>query len=373
VKHFAFALCILAAASAAWAQDVDLRVVVGFNGPADESVFTGHGGSSIKKAKVGNAAVGKLPVGQIEKVRALPGVAFVELDAVCEIQGGDAKAGKPGGAPSGPESYQPGMTPWGVTRVGGPSALNASGIIVGIVDTGVKGDHADLLGRVIGGVNNIVPNGSYFDDNDHGTHVAGTIGANQNSIGVVGVAPTVGIFAAKGLSATGSGYSSDLAEGIGDCVAAGARVINMSWGSAFANSLIWDALKSAAKAEVVLLGASGNEGNKRAVIYPAAYPEVLAIGATDSLDRLTSFTNTRGGLDLVAPGLYIWSTTVKNDEYSAFSGTSMATPHVSAAAALVLAQHPLMNKAAVEARLVDKATPLSNGYRLVNAAAASAP
>ena len=252
------------------------------------------------------------------------------------------KPARPGATPT----PVPETTPWGITAVNAPTAWATTkglGIIVCVVDTGIQSTHADLAGSVIGGENFVVIRGgvdpnAWADDNGHGTHVAGTIAALDNEIGVIGVAPEASLFAAKVLDKRGSGYNSDVADGIQSCVDNGAHVISMSLGSSVGSSLIETAVQNAAAAGVILVAASGNDAG--AVSFPAAYPEVLAVSAVDSGGLLAYFSNTGPEVDYTAPGVSVYST-YKGDSYATLSGTSMATPHVSGVVALWLASGSL--------------------------------
>ena len=153
-----------------------------------------------------------------------------------------------------------------------------------------------------------------------------------------GVAPEASLFAAKVLDKRGSGYNSDVADGIQSCVDNGAHVISMSLGSSVGSSLIETAVQNAAAAGVILVAASGNDAG--AVSFPAAYPEVLAVSAVDSGGLLAYFSNTGPEVDYTAPGVSVYST-YKGDSYATLSGTSMATPHVSGVVALWLASGSL--------------------------------
>ncbi|WP_010480227.1 S8 family serine peptidase [Thermococcus zilligii] len=183
----------------------------------------------------------------------------------------------------------------------------------------------------------------------------GTIAALNNNIGVVGVAPGVQIYSIRVLDARGSGSYSGIAIGIeqailgpdgiadrdGDGIIAGdpdddaAEVISMSLGGSADDSYLHDMIIQAYRAGVVIVAASGNEGAS-SPSYPAAYPEVIAVGATDSSDRVASWSNR--GPEVSAPGVNILST-YPDDSYKTLSGTSMATPHVSGVVALIQAAH----------------------------------
>lgn len=179
------------------------------------------------------------------------------------------------------------------------------------------------------------------DPNGHGTHVAGIIAARVNGFGVAGVAPKVLLYAVRVLDASGSGYISDIAKGIVEATKgpdniAGtqddADVISMSLGGPDSPTLR-DAVQYAYSYGVVLVAAAGNEGASQPS-YPAAYPEVIAVGAVDSSYRVPSWSNRNP--DLVAPGVNILSTW-NNGGYAYASGTSMACPHVSGTVALIQA------------------------------------
>jgi len=204
---------------------------------------------------------------------------------------------------------------------------------VGVIDTGIDLKHPDLQANIKGGYNAINPLKSPNDDNGHGTHVAGIIAALNNSIGVVGVGPNIDLYAIKVLNASGSGYLSDVIEGLDWAVTHGMQVVNMSLGTFQDVQSFHDAIVSAYNAGVVIVAAAGNSGG--AVSYPAAYPEVIAVSATDQNNQIASFSSRGPEVDLAAPGVNIYST-YKGQSYATLSGTSMAAPHVSGAAALII-------------------------------------
>ena len=245
--------------------------------------------------------------------------------------------------------------PWGIQRV---NALNAwstargKGIKVAVVDTGVNLSHPDL--KVEGGYNAITDGASYADDQGHGTHVAGTIAALDNAEGVAGVAPQARIFAVKVLSANGGGTYGDIIDGIQWCVANSMDIINMSLGAPGGTSALAKAVKAAEKAGIVVVAAAGNGG---AVVFPAGYPEVLAVAASDKGDKAADFSSRGPEVDFIAPGVDIRSTG-KGQGYSWKSGTSMASPHLAGLAALAESARGLRGLAAVRKALEEAATPL---------------
>jgi subtilisin family serine protease len=251
-------------------------------------------------------------------------------------------------------------------------STGTASVVVGVIDTGIDYTHQDLAVNVwsaptsfsvtVGGVKVTCPAGAHgfnaltmtcdpMDDNNHGTHVSGTIGAaGNNGVGVVGVNWTTSIIGAKFLNATGSGSTADAVNAIDFVIktkqafassnGANVRVLSNSWGGGGFSQALLDEVNLANANDILFVAAAGNNGsnNDSAPFYPASFnaPNVIAVAATDSTDHLASFSNYgTNSVPLAAPGVGIISTTIGNT-YSNFSGTSMATPHVSGAAALVL-------------------------------------
>jgi len=204
---------------------------------------------------------------------------------------------------------------------------------VGVIDTGIDLKHPDLQANIKGGYNAINPLKSPNDDNGHGTHVAGIIAALNNSIGVVGVGPNIDLYAIKVLNANGSGYLSDVIEGLDWAITNKMQVVNMSLGTSQDVQSFHDAIVRTYNAGITIVAAAGNSGGS--VSYPAAYPEVIAVSATDQNNQIASFSSRGPEVDLAAPGVSIYST-YKGQSYATLSGTSMAAPHVTGAAALII-------------------------------------
>ncbi len=220
-------------------------------------------------------------------------------------------------------------------------------VLVAIVDTGVDCGHPDLAANM----DTSKTFTAYGDDGcadkqGHGTHVAGTVGAvTDNQIGVAGVAPDVRLMSAKVLSDSGSGSYASVAAGIVASADAGAQIISMSLGGPSNSAVITEAVKHAMSKGALLVAASGNDGNNR-VSYPAGIEGVFAVGATDISNKIARFSQYGPHLAISAPGVNIMATFPRNasgmpgKDYGAISGTSMATPIVSAVAALVMSQNP---------------------------------
>ena len=291
--------------------------------------------------------------------------------------------------------------PWGVNRIdaewvwGGaegaidvlPEANAGAGVDVAVIDSGIDAGHPDLDDNYQGGWDFVGDDGVPDDEFGHGTHVAGTIAAEDNNDGVIGVAPEANLWALKVLDNTGSGWYSDIIDALGWCVSNEMEVANMSLGGSFRSRALQQACDNAYKAGVLLVAAAGNESSRQ-IIYPARYDSVIAVSATDVDDSLAWFSNFGGQIELAGPGVAIPSTmptyhVTLNDlpydypeNYATLSGTSMATPHVSATAALVIAAG-ITGSADVRNQLDTTAEDLGEpgrdnyfGYGLVDAQAA---
>ncbi|GAF21819.1 LOW QUALITY PROTEIN: hypothetical protein JCM19047_1535 [Bacillus sp. JCM 19047] len=264
--------------------------------------------------------------------------------------------------------------PWGINRVQAPIAqsrgFTGTGVRVAVLDTGIS-NHADL--RIRGGASFVPGEPNISDGTGHGTHVAGTIAALNNSIGVLGVAPNVDLYGVKVLGASGSGSISGIAQGLQWAANNGMHIANMSLGSSAGSATMEQAVNQATASGVLVVAASGNSGAGN-VGFPARYANAMAVGATDQNNNRASFSQYGAGLDIVAPGVGVQST-VPGNGYSSFNGTSMATPHVAGVAALVKQKNPSWSNVQIRNHLKNTATNLGNtnqfGSGLVNAEAAT--
>lgn len=231
----------------------------------------------------------------------------------------------------------PAKIPWGIKKIQSIEAnvtTKAAGIKICVVDTGTDRDHPDIASMLAGGASFVSGQPSWDDNQGHGTHVAGTIAAQDNERDVIGVAQPK-IITAKVLDYTGMGMGSWIANGIVFCVKSGAKIISMSLGSpasAGPDRLISDAIAYAHSKGVKTVCAAGNDGGQ--VGWPAQGC-TYAVGATDDNDRLAYFSSRGPTIDVLAPGVNVLS--LKNGGgVVSMSGTSMATPHVSGALALAM-------------------------------------
>lgn len=273
--------------------------------------------------------------------------------------------------------------PEGVRLVQAPDvweeAGHGKGNVIAILDTGCQMDHPDLKERIIDGRNftsDFNGDPTIFDDNNgHGTHVAGTAAASlRKGEGIVGVAPGANLLIVKVLSGSGGGEYAGIISGIHYAIdwrgpnGEQASVISMSLGGPEDIPELYEAVKRAVDAGIPIVCAAGNEGDDSAqtdeFAYPGAYGEVIQVGAVDFSGKIAPFSNTNNEIDLVAPGMNIYSS-YPGGKYASLSGTSMAAPHVSGALALIknIAEKEFqrdLTEAELYAQLVRRTVPL--GY-----------
>jgi serine protease len=308
-----------------------------------------------------------------------------------------AQTVNPGNNPA----YGPSQKDFQSNEVDFPAAWNATpsedgtGVRVAVVDTGVQADHPDLAGNVTAGNDLVFGNGASnfarVDGNGHGTHVAGTIAAVDNAIGVVGGAPHSTIVPVRVLDCQGSGSTSTVAAGIewaSDPAGGNVKVISMSLGGPGPDPVLQNAIQDALNRHVLVVSAAGNCGDASCQDGPAntqefpgayagaAYPAfhnqgVIAVGALDGTNPANifraPFSNSNTYVTVAAPGVNIASTLPfccashsNASGYGFLSGTSMATPHVAAVAALIYERCPGDTPAQVEARIVNGAQALAS-------------
>lgn len=207
-------------------------------------------------------------------------------------------------------------------------------VTIAVLDTGIDYSHPDLASKILSGWDFVNNDSSAQDDNGHGTHVAGIAAAyTNNSTGIAGVNWGAGIEPVKVLNSSASGSYSNVAAGIIWATDHGAQVINMSFGGSFPSQTLEDAVNYAFYHGVILVAATGNTGSGQ-VMYPARYPVVLAVGASTQSNTWAGFSNYGPEVDVVAPGVQIYSTYLGAGYYTQ-NGTSMSAPQVSGLAAIL--------------------------------------
>ncbi|EXX85986.1 peptidase S8 [Paenibacillus darwinianus] len=250
--------------------------------------------------------------------------------------------------------------PWGVRQIKAPSVWNITTghrVKVGVIDTGIDFNHPDLRHSVSRGINLLVRSLLPYDDNGHGTHIAGTIAAANRLQGMIGVAPRSVIHPVKAFDLNGTAFVSDIILGIEWCVRHRMDIINMSFGMKKRSKALLTAVTNAYNAGVIIVASSGNDGKNKAIDYPARFPQTLSVGATNKLRRIAPFSNRGSLIDIYAPGDKIISAWLHGN-YNEMSGTSMATSHISGAIALLLAHRPGLTPAEIKAILKKSTQPL---------------
>lgn len=369
-------------------------VFVSFNrtpDPADVSLVRAFGGKVAYVYSITPAIAANIPEAAINGLLRNPRVTAVELDG--EVYAADAELDNS----------------WGVQRIGAGTVHDGGnkglGIKIGIIDSGINYNHPDLNGVYAGGYDFVQNDSDPMDVYGHGTHVAGTACAGDNDFGVVGVAPNCALYSLRVLNDDGVGSWSATIAAMDWAVKNNLQVVNLSLGSSKnPGTAVKITFDNAEKAGVFIAAAAGNSGNTAGkgsnIIYPAKYASVIAVGATDASDKRASFSSTGSELEIMAPGVSVlstWndSTSYLNPQpiclngvcyYKYGSGTSMASPHVAGAAALIIASgtiadtnHNGRTNDEVRVKLNSTATNLGiagkdtqYGYGLVNAAAATA-
>ena len=336
-----------------------VSVIIGLANENGRASVLAAGGKIQREFKFINAVQVELPRVAAEKLKTARGIEYVEPDFMAQ-------------------AYAQ-TVPWGIEHVNAPDVHSAgyqgSGIKVAVLDTGILTSHADL--QVSGGYDT-TGIGSYVDDHGHGTHVAGTVAALNNSIGVIGAAPAAQLYAVKVLDRYGSGTYSNIIAGIEWAISNDIDVINMSLGGSSGSTALQQACDAAYKAGILVVAAAGNEGTSsgdtECIGYPAKYSSVMAVGSITSDNVRSYFSSTGSTLEIMAPGSNIYSTTI-NGSYGTMSGTSMACPHVAGVAALVWSAKPSLTNVQLRNALNETANDLWNdpwryGNGLVDAWAA---
>ncbi|HYF78527.1 MAG TPA: S8 family serine peptidase [Symbiobacteriaceae bacterium] len=255
--------------------------------------------------------------------------------------------------------YGNGRPPWHIRRTGFPTAWRQVAsrptgerpIRVGMLDSGVDLSHPLLRGHLGRGINLLREGDPPSDENGHGTHVAGIIALSGGAWADCLRAPTLVIHPVKIFDQTGYGRIGDIVKGLYWCAEQGMEIINLSFGTDMKTSrALQRAIRDVERAGILLVGAAGNDGREGSVDFPGRYKEVLAVSACTRSDWLAPFSSMGEEIDMIAPGAGVISL-APGGGFVRMSGTSMAAPHVTAAAALLLSMEPHLRPAAVRARL----------------------
>ncbi len=335
-------LAFICLSTTAYAEDQ--AVIIGFSqkpGQVEKTKIHKHRGKLKRSFRRVKAIAARLPADEIERLKADPNVSYIVPDATTMAI--DPVLG-------GPE-YD---AAWGVSHIGAAEAhaqgILGSGVKVAVLDTGIDYTHPEFADIYRGGDNFTCPqeevdpefnncdptNHDPLDDswNSHGTHVSGIIAAAKNGTGVVGVAPGVELYAGKVLGGSTFGLESWLIAGLEWAIDNQIDVVNMSLGFANYSPALEEACQAAFDAGIVLVAAAGNTYGGE-VMYPAAYPTVIAVAATAPEDIVAAISSQGPTVELAAPGFRI-NSSIAGGTYKLMSGTSQAAPHVAGVAALIL-------------------------------------
>ncbi len=303
---------------------------------------------------------------EVDRLRRLPWVAYAEPNYLALAAGGA------GAAPIYPTDPSFGEQ-WNMRRIAAPAAwgltLGSSTITVALVDSGVDRGHPEFAGRLLPGWDYVNNDSDPSDDYGHGTHVAGILAAAMNNgLGVAGLAPQVKLLPLKVLDSSGGGSYANIASAIRRAADAGAQIINVSLGGSAWSQDMLDAVNYAQARQpvgVLVVAAIGNcaQGGSACSganpdFYPAGYPGVLAVASSDHFDRWATYSNYKSYVGIAAPGGVSADqilSTLPGSAYGTKYGTSMATPLVSAAAALVWTLKPAASYSEVAGILKDTA------------------
>ena len=308
-----------------------VRVLVQFRqppGPDQEALIRRMGGNVERSFKIVPAVAATLPAPALQALALHRDIVTIEEDV--EVEAHDLNA------------------TWGVKRIGcgpvhdgtyeaGAVGITGTGVRVAICDTGIDYNHPELAANYAGGKDFVTGDSNPIDEQYHGTHVAGTVAAAWNGTGVVGAAPNARLYACRVLDANGSGSYSYIIAALDWCVANQIQVANFSLGSSgYPGTTVEQAFANAEAAGIVLIASAGNSGaGTDTVGYPAKFSSCIAVASTDSADLRSSFSSTGPAVEIAAPGSSILSTYPGN-RLATLSGTSMAAPHVTGVAALML-------------------------------------
>ena len=360
----------------------DERYIVTFRSSGTRSEDTAAGARAVAAARgrvarelPGIRAVSAwLPEQALESLRHRPDVESIEVDARRYLMAS---------GPPWSDTNENGETiPYGIGMVQADqlSDVAAGNRKICIIDTGYYRAHDDLQYANVTATPDAVTGDPYLDEYGHGTHVAGTIaGVGGNGIGVRGVNPSqrINLHIIKAFNKYGQwAYSSDVIYALAQCRAAGSHIVNMSFGGPQSVTAEATAFADAYAAGVLLVAAAGNGGSGD-YSYPASYPSVISVAAMDANEGLAYFSQYNDEVELAAPGVAVLSTLPAPYGYASWNGTSMATPHVSGAAALIWSYNPAWTNAQIRQALQqtakDEGSPgkdIAFGHGLVQAKAA---
>lgn len=323
------------------------EVLILFNSKIDTSLIEKYNGDVLDQFLFTPALKARIPADAIDFIKNSDNVKAVEEDQQVKVEGQ--------------------LKGWGIdatkTQRSWSNNVTGKGIKVAVLDSGIS-PHEDLV--IAGGASFLKYTNSYADDFGHGTHIAGIIGAKNNDKGIVGVAPDVQLYSVKVLDQEGAGLVSQLVAGIEWAINNQMDIINLSLGSPYHSLLLEQTLYKANSLGISIVAAAGNsgrtDGSGDTVEFPARYPSVIAVAATDKLNKRAYFSSTGNTVGVAAPGMEITSTYLNNG-YATFDGTSMAAGFVTGQMALLKEMYPVLSNQGLRQKLLESTLDLgSSGY-----------
>ncbi|MCM3362547.1 S8 family peptidase [Niallia sp. HCP3S3_B10] len=342
--------------------------IIAYQDSVDKELIKEVGGQTLQTFKYSPAVTASLTEQQVKRLKEKKVVVEIEQnEKVFAAEDIDKKSSSQVN-----ESTYPN---WNLKQTGinkiHKKGIKGEGIKIGVIDSGINSNHSDL--KVYGGFNVLDNNGSYEDDYGHGTRVAGIIAALDNNVGIKGVAPEAKLYSIKALDSKGEGMISDIISGIEWAIENDMDIINLSLQTTTENNLLKKTINKAINKGIIVVAAAGNKGSVESgstLTYPAKYKNVISVGALTKKKERADFSSVGRNLDLMAPGEFVY-TTFDDGYFVAFSGTSIATPHVTGTAALMLSVNPNMSQLQIEEILKKTSTPIGErrlyGSGLLNA------
>ncbi|RBW67603.1 S8 family peptidase [Bacillus taeanensis] len=324
------------------------RFIIIYNEEINTELIEEVGGTVYEEFHSIDAAAALLPLSAVPLLMKLPEIKAIEKDDKVSI------------------SAQ--KVDWGIPKIEASrawkDAYKGKGIKIAVLDTGISRSHSDLTAA--GGVSFVSYTNDYNDDHGHGSHVAGIIGAKDNEIGTVGVAPEASLYGVKVLNSSGSGNESAIIKGIEWAIEKKMDIINLSLATPNSSTAVKLVIDKAYAQGIFIVAAAGNDltddGQPLPVQYPAKYPSVIAVGAINEQNKRASFSAIGPELSFAAPGEFIYSTGIGNS-YFTQSGTSMAAPFAAGVLALYKQANPELGTSQLRALLQKNAVDLGAAGR----------
>lgn len=328
-----------------------IPVIVQFIDRVDTSIIIDNGGKVTIKYKNIPALSANIPEARLHSIASSKGVRYVEVDQEVTVL----------------EDYT-----WNIIQIGADIVQDegntGDGIKIAVIDTGIDYNHPELAAIYKGGYDFYNNDSDPMDDYGHGTHCAGIIAAQNNGVGVIGVAPGIELYAVKVLGSGGSGSYSQVIAGVDWCIDNGIQITSNSYGGTGYSSTLEDIFNVAYEKGILSIAAAGNSGGSSTLDmtgYPARYESVIAVAAVDINKNIASFSSTGPATEVSAPGVSVYSSVPTTpmkiydpSGYKNLSGTSMACPHVAGLAALITSAHPDWDKETIRGQIRSTADDL---------------